>query len=92
MKEILGHPAIHHKFVKGLEATRPEAKIYRKSGSWRQWHSDSAIVEHDGRRYIAVALTEDAHGGQLLSELIVALDDIIFQQPVQLAGLRDRVR
>ena len=92
MKDILGDPAIHHKFVKGLEASRPDAKIYRKSGSWRNWHADSAIVEHDGRRYIAVALTEDPDGGHVLSELIVALDDIILQQPVRLAGLRDSVR
>ncbi|MGE0084123.1 MAG: serine hydrolase [Desulfococcaceae bacterium] len=78
MKEILGHPAIHHKFVKGLEATRPNSAIYRKSGTWGQFHADSAIVERKGRRYIAVALANSPEGGQWLSDLIVALDDLIF--------------
>jgi beta-lactamase class A len=77
MKEILGQPAIHHKFVKGLEQSRSDATIYRKSGTWRQYHSDSAIVERDGRRYIAVALAESPQGGEWLSRLIVALDDLI---------------
>ena len=78
MKEILGKPAIKHKFVKGLKS-RPDAEIYRKSGSWRQFHSDSALIEHGGRRYIAVALAEDARGGEWLSRLIVRLDDLIEQ-------------
>lgn len=76
MKNILGKPAIQHKFVKGLKS-RPGAEIYRKSGSWRQYHADSAIIEHNDRRYIAVALAEDARGGEWLSRLIVRLDDLI---------------
>jgi beta-lactamase class A len=88
MKAILGETAIHHKFVKGLEEARPGAKIYRKSGTWRSWHADSAIVEHDGRRYIAVALAHDARGGEWLRRLIVALDDLIEERsPTQLARL-----
>lgn len=89
MKTILGEPAIQHKFVKGLEQSRPGSEIFRKSGSWRTWHADSAIVERDGRRYIAVALAEDPKGGRWLSRLIVALDDLIFAQPtpIQVAAL-----
>lgn len=78
MKKILGKPAIHHKFVKGLENTRPNSYIYRKSGTWKQFHADSAIVERDGRRYIAVALAQSSQGGKWLSNLIVGLDDLIF--------------
>lgn len=78
MKEILGEPAIEHKFVAGLAASRPGSRIYRKSGTWRQWHADSAIVERDGRRYIAVALAQHPSGGRWLSKLIVGLDDLIF--------------
>lgn len=77
MKQILAEPAIHHKFVKGLETHRPGARIYRKSGTWRNFHSDSALVEEENCRYIAVALAESAHGGEWLSSLIVALDDLI---------------
>lgn len=79
MKSILAKPAIKHKFVKGLKAVHPDCRIYRKSGSWRQYHADSAIIEHDGRRYIAVALARNEKGGQWLSELIVAMDELIFR-------------
>lgn len=77
MKEILGKPAIHHKFVKGLEQARPGAKIYRKSGTWQDFHADSGIIERDGHRYIAVALAKDPQGGEWLRQLIVSLDDLI---------------
>ncbi|MDB4443790.1 class A beta-lactamase-related serine hydrolase [bacterium] len=77
MKLILGKPAIHHKFVKGLEAAHRDARIYRKSGTWRQYHSDSAIVERGDRRYIAVALAKSPNGEKWLRDIIVALDDLI---------------
>jgi len=76
MKEILSRPAIHHKFVKGLDRL-PGHIVYRKSGTWSIWHSDAALVEHGGKKYIAVALMEDSHGGQILPELIVKLDRLI---------------
>lgn len=78
MKDIMGSPAIHHKFVAGLESRYPDAKLFRKSGSWRNFHADSAIVERDGRRYIAVALSDDARGGDWLKSLIGGLDDAVF--------------
>jgi beta-lactamase class A len=77
MKEILSYPAIHHKFVKGLEEARPGAKIYRKSGSWRSWHADSAIIESGGHKFIVVALAEHRDGGKWMQELIVPLHDLI---------------
>lgn len=80
MKEILGSPGIHHKFVAGLEQRFPDARIYRKSGSWRTFHADSALVERAGRRYIAVGLANDPRGGEWMRELIVALDGIVFGQ------------
>lgn len=86
MKAMLGRPGISHKFVKGLNEARPGSNIFRKSGSWRQWHADSAIVERDGRRYIAVALAQSAQGGQWLEDLIVGLDNLIFGR-IQMASL-----
>ncbi|OQK17233.1 hypothetical protein AU255_04900 [Methyloprofundus sedimenti] len=77
MKEILSKPAIHHKFVKGLEKERPDAKIYRKSGSWRTWHADSAIVESGGHKFIIVALAKHPDGGKWLQKMIVPLHDLI---------------
>jgi beta-lactamase class A len=78
MLEILADPAINHKFVAGLTTARPGSKIFRKSGTWRTYHADSAIVERDGRRYIAVAMANHHSGGKWLSQLIVAMDDLIF--------------
>jgi len=87
MKAILGSPGINHKFVKGLTANFPDVQIYRKSGTWRDWHADSAIVEHAGRTYIAVALAESPKGGEWMSNLICELDGIILQQPLRTANL-----
>lgn len=68
MKRILGKPGIKHKFVKGLASAGP-VRIYRKSGSWKRWHSDSALVEADGHTYVLVALAEDRRGGGWLENL-----------------------
>lgn len=87
MKAILGAPAIKHKFVQGLLAGSPDALVYRKSGTWRDWHADSAIVEHAGRTYIAVALAQSPRGGEWLKQIIVELDDIIMATPLRTAGL-----
>jgi beta-lactamase class A len=77
MKNILGETAIEHKFVKALREVNPDADMCRKSGSWRNFHSDSALVEHHGKAYIAVALSEDDAGAEWLGRIIVALDRII---------------
>jgi beta-lactamase class A len=77
MKEILSKPGIHHKFVKGLEGSGCE--IYRKSGTWSKYHADGALIEHGGKKYIAVALMEDEHGGEVFPKLIQKMDALITQ-------------
>lgn len=77
MKEIMGTTAIHHKFVKALKASYPQATLYRKSGTWQDYHCDSAIVEHDGKRYILVALAHDPSGAQWLERYAVAADALV---------------
>lgn len=77
MRQILGDTGIQHKFAKGLQRREPQARLWRKSGTWRSFHADSALVERDGRTYIAVALANSAQGGEWLPELIRAFDDII---------------
>lgn len=76
MKDILARPAIHSKFVKGL-AKWPEAMIYRKSGTWKDYHCDAVLVEHHGKKYVAVALMVNPSAKEVLSHLIILLDDII---------------
>jgi len=77
MKQILGDPGINHKFVKGLLAAYPDSRIFRKSGTWQDFHADSALIEHAGHRYIAVALSRSPDGGRWLSELILGLDGLV---------------
>ena len=77
MKAMLSKPGINHKFVKGLSNT--SAKIFRKSGSWRTYHADSALIEHNGRSYIAVALANDPKGGEWMKKLIREMDNIILE-------------
>ena len=62
--------------MRGLDA-RPGSRIYRKSGTWHQWHGDAALVERGGKRYVATALCEDPDGSHILERLILALDDCI---------------
>ena len=75
-REIMSKPAIKHKFVKGLK-DKPEAKIYRKSGTWRNFHADSGVIVHDTHRYIIVALAEHPRGAEGLSLLIRAVDNAV---------------
>ena len=82
MKEILSQPAINHKFVKGLKQ-HPEAKLYRKSGTWKDCHADSALVEYDEHAYIMVGLAEDPQGGRWLEILAPSLQDLAVKEPPQ---------
>ena len=78
MKDLLGHSAIHHKFVRGLEATEPTAVVYRKSGTWGISHADGALVERrDGSTFIAAAIAEDPRGGEWLSQIIIQMNRLI---------------
>lgn len=78
MLQYLHAPGVHHKFVHSLEALAPRADLYRKSGTWRQWHSDSVLVwGPDWRRYILVALVEDAQGSRIMQRLVPAVEDVL---------------
>jgi beta-lactamase class A len=81
MKELLQHSAIDHKFIRGLRLVNPRATTFRKSGTWRNFHSDSILVEGNGHAYIAVGLAHHDDGGKWLSQLIVGLDEIVYRRP-----------
>jgi beta-lactamase class A len=80
LKSVLSHPGIQHKFVKGLSGV-PGVSIYRKSGTWKDWHADAALIEFGGRRYVAAALAEDRNGARMLEQLIGGLHHIICDTP-----------
>lgn len=82
MKDMLSRSGLQHKFVKGLKH-QLGVKIYRKSGSWKQWHADSALVESGRYKYIVVALARHPKGGRWLTELISPLHELIV--PAQIA-------
>ncbi len=80
MKAILANTQLRHKFARGLFEVDPDATLYRKSGSWRTYHSDSALVEDVDRTYIAVALINHADGGKWLIQIAKALDAIMMRR------------
>ncbi len=78
MLDIMSDPELHHKFVNSLEKIAPKAKLYRKSGSWQNFHSDSILVwGPDGRKYILVALVEDPEGEKIIRELVYMVEEIL---------------
>ncbi|MGR8950159.1 MAG: serine hydrolase [Gammaproteobacteria bacterium] len=85
MKKILANPGISHKFVKGLEHV-DNVKFYRKSGTWRNWHADSALVEHGEHRYIIVALAESDEGGDWLADIARSFHELVV--PTKYATIR----
>ncbi len=83
MLTMMSEPELHHKFVNTLDRTARGAKLYRKSGSWRTYHSDSVLVWGEGwQRYILVGLAEDAEGEQIMRDLVIAVEDILKKNSV----------
>jgi beta-lactamase class A len=76
MKAILSKPGIQHKFVKGLNSI-PGIKIYRKSGSWKNYHADSALVEYGKYKYIVIGLSDSASGGRWIEQLAVPVHELV---------------
>lgn len=79
MLSILEDPALHHKFVHTLDKIAPKAKVYRKSGSWQNFHSDSVIVweEDSPRKYILVALLETPDGEKIIRDLVMPVERVL---------------
>ncbi len=83
MLDIMENPELHHKFVNTLDQIAPNARLFRKSGSWRTFHSDSVLVwgEDPDRRYILVALIDDADGEQIIRSLVKPIEKAL-KKPV----------
>ena len=78
MMKYLIDSEINHKFVKALNKVAPNADVYRKSGSWKHFHADSALVfGKNGRRYIIVALIENSKGGEICRNLITQVERVL---------------
>jgi beta-lactamase class A len=77
MLDLMEDPELHHKFVANLEKIAPQAKLYRKSGTWKNFHADSVLVWGPERRYILVALLEDTDGEKILRDLVLVADNLL---------------
>lgn len=78
MLDIMENPELHHKFVNTLDQIAPSARLFRKSGSWRTFHSDSVLVWGDEeRRYIIVALIDDPNGEQIIRDLVKPVEKVL---------------
>ena len=80
MKHLMGNPVFNNKFVRGL-VNRPGLRIYRETGTFKQYHGDGALIEigsgRNLRRYIMAALATDTDGGEWIRQLAAPLYDIL---------------
>lgn len=83
MLDIMEDPELHHKFVNTLDQIAPNARLFRKSGSWKTYHSDSILVwgKDNDRRYILVALIDDTNGEQIIRDLVKPIEKVL-KKPV----------
>ncbi len=78
MLEDLVDPRLHHKFVSQIDERAPKARIFRKSGTWKQWHSDAVLVQGTvWRDYILVGLIESPNGEMILRQVLPAVEELI---------------
>tara|TARA_R110001583_G_scaffold5791_8_gene30707 strand:- start:395 stop:1312 length:918 start_codon:yes stop_codon:yes gene_type:complete len=82
MLSIMENPELHHKFVNTLDKIAPNARLFRKSGSWKTYHSDSILVwgENPNRRYILVALVDDPSGEQIIRDLVKPVEKVLMKR------------
>lgn len=75
MLALMEDPDLHHKFVNTIERIAPNARLFRKSGTWSTFHADSILVWGDpNRRYILVALIDDKNGEQIMRQLVEPIE------------------
>lgn len=74
MLSYMEKPELHHKFVYALDRLAPRARVFRKSGSWQQYHCDSALVWGPERRYILVALAQSPQGEKIMRDLVFSVE------------------
>jgi len=86
MLEALSKPGIRHKFVKALSSHKG-LKIYRKSGTWKTYHADSALVRDGDDAYVMVALANSPRGSLWLERLAEPLRRLATARPTTTASL-----
>jgi beta-lactamase class A len=87
MLEALSKPGIRHKFVKALSSHKG-LKIFRKSGTWKTYHADSALVRDGDDTYVMVALANSPRGSLWLERLAEPLRRLATAHPTTTASLK----
>lgn len=77
MLDMLVNPELHHKFVNSIEKVRPNAKLFRKSGTWKNYHADSILVWGKKDRFILVGLLQDDDGERILRQLVFNIEQVL---------------
>jgi predicted MPP superfamily phosphohydrolase len=92
MLEELSDPKLHHKFAGQLDRLAPKATVFRESGTWRNYHSDSVMVlGTPWRNYILVALVESANSEKIIQPLLPQVEALL-HAPVSNATLVSSMR
>ena len=81
LKEIFAAPELEfHQdgFVRGLDGR--DVSILRKSGSWEDWHLDTARIRHGERVYLLAGMARHAKGDEYLAAMAGALDDALSER------------
>jgi beta-lactamase class A len=73
----MGPPEYVHKFYKALGARPGVEFVARKSGTWQDFHADSALVTHGAQRYILVALADHPEGEEMMQTIAAVADEIV---------------
>ncbi len=84
MLDIMEDPELHHKFIYTLNKIAPDARKFRKSGTWKYWHADSVLIWDKKRKYILVALIESDSGEQIIRDLVYPIEKVIKAKPNEL--------
>jgi len=82
MREIFASPHLEHldsSFVAGLQGR--DLSLIRKSGTWEDWHLDTARVEHGGRAYLLAGMVHHPQGEAYLSAAAAAVDELLCGLP-----------
>ncbi len=81
MLDIMVDPELHHKFVNTIDKIAPNAHVYRKSGTWQNYHADSMLVwGPTWRKYILVALIEDPRGEAICRQLVISIEEVLAER------------
>lgn len=89
----LSDPGLYHKFVYAVRNRAPDATLYRKSGTWQNWHSDSIWVKGRAwRNYILAAMVESPDGERIIRNVLPAVEDVLKRSAGVPAADPDRLR